>query len=208
MSGNSRPPQNILDKIAACERLGDPNRNSNPHEATLAREKANKLRSKWKFTGAIEEKIQDDIINDFHEVFKRYERTYKQSNHRKKKDKVPDTTFVAGFRYYDGPRVIGEMKKGDYLILKRNSSNRFDTNALAVFWNEHMVGYIPKRKNRLLSHLIDNRHHFSARVYRLNRDAEPWEALEIEIYRTSPETLCPLCIDHRKHKSYARSKIY
>jgi hypothetical protein len=174
------PPQHIIDKIAACERLGDPTRNSNPHEAKLARDKAIQLRNKWKYIHTAPSSTDDDTINSFHEVYKRYQRA--RSGNRKRTE-VPETTFVAGFRYYDGPKVIHRMRRGDNLTLLRRPENIHDGNALAVLWKRKMIGYIPRRKNNTLSRLMDKGHQFEASIYAVNDDAEPWEAVEIAIHR-------------------------
>ena len=48
---------------------------------------------------------------------------------------------LAGFVYYDGGSVWERMKAGDRLTLVREPSNAYDTNAVRIEWQGHMLGY-------------------------------------------------------------------
>ncbi len=178
------PPQHIIDRIAACERLGDPKRNSNLHEANLARDKAEKLRSKWSYFTPVSIENEENAIRDFHGVYRRYQRAHNKraKNHR---HEVPETAFIAGFQYYQGPAYIHKMKKGDTLSLERMPHNIYDHNALAVFWKKRMIGFVPRRKNKLLSRVIDQGYRYEAEILSFRPDAKPWEVIEMAFHRVS-----------------------
>ncbi|MDR1974144.1 MAG: HIRAN domain-containing protein [Bacteroidales bacterium] len=61
------------------------------------------------------------------------------------------TTHIAGFAYYDGIDVFDSLKIGTRLSLKAEPENPKDCNAVAIFFDDTMLGYIPASKNELLS---------------------------------------------------------
>jgi hypothetical protein len=61
---------------------------------------------------------------------------------------------IAGFTYGDGLDVIEELKIGTPVSLKLESDNPYDPNAVVIYYNDIKLGYVPKAKNELLSHLF------------------------------------------------------
>ena len=62
---------------------------------------------------------------------------------------------VAGFSYKQGCEVFNEMKVGTELRLVREDENPYDKNAVAIFYKETHIGYIPKHQNDTLAKLLD-----------------------------------------------------
>jgi len=81
--------------------------------------------------------------------------------------------YLAGFTYYDGVEVFQELKIGSKLILKAEPENRFDPNAVAVFYNKIMLGYIPKGENKQVSQLLNLGYTelFEARINRISPES-------------------------------------
>jgi len=51
---------------------------------------------------------------------------------------------------FKGPiavEALAEIEKGDRLMLRRDPSNRYDSNAIEVYWMGHNLGFIPKKDN-------------------------------------------------------------
>lgn len=91
--------------------------------------------------------------------------------------------FVAGFRFYKGMELLNEMHEGDLLELKREPQNEHDECAIALFWNNEKIGFIPASENEVLSRLLDaNVLQLLAEITHLNKGVEPWENLAIAIY--------------------------
>jgi hypothetical protein len=91
--------------------------------------------------------------------------------------------FVRGFRHYEGPSLIGQMKEGDMLELVREPDNEYDPAAVALHWNNHKIGFIPAEENELLSKLLDIQvPEFMAEIVFLQPAASSWENVRIAIY--------------------------
>jgi hypothetical protein len=90
--------------------------------------------------------------------------------------------FVAGFRYYEGMRLLPHMKAGDELELVREPHNEYDACAIALHWNQHKIGFIPATENPVLSRLLDARAlELTAEITHLNHEVQPWENLCIAL---------------------------
>ena len=77
-------------------------------------------------------------------------------------------THIAGFSYWDGAEVFSELQIGSELVLKREIDNRFDVYAVAIFFKEFKLGYLPREENREISKLLDAGY-VDAFVIRINR---------------------------------------
>lgn len=62
---------------------------------------------------------------------------------------------IAGFTYYDGAEVFDELKIGTRLTLQAEPTNHFDNHAVAVFYGEYKLGYVPRTHNNALSKLLE-----------------------------------------------------
>ncbi|MGY5353681.1 HIRAN domain-containing protein [Wenyingzhuangia sp. IMCC45467] len=63
---------------------------------------------------------------------------------------------IAGFNYYEGALAFKKLKIGTKLILKPEPNNQYDKYAIAIYYRDYKLGYIPKGENRLLSILLQN----------------------------------------------------
>lgn len=88
---------------------------------------------------------------------------------------------LAGSQYY----ALGEhwraMKVGDRLDLVREPDNPHDRRAIRVDWRGHKLGYVPRAENRVIAQALDQGEKLSARIARLNEDANPWRRVEFEV---------------------------
>ena len=57
---------------------------------------------------------------------------------------------IAGFQYYDGPHVSAYVEGQCAPTLQREPYNPYDRHAVAIYWQGHKVGYIPRGENRVL----------------------------------------------------------
>jgi hypothetical protein len=65
---------------------------------------------------------------------------------------------IAGYTYYDGVDVFYELKIGTELNLKAEQENQFDAYAVAIYFNETKLGYIPKGQNKEISQFLNLGH--------------------------------------------------
>lgn len=91
--------------------------------------------------------------------------------------------FVAGFRHYEGMKLLNEMKEGDLLELTREPNNEHDDCAVALHWRGKKTGYIPASTNEMLSYLLDaDALSLFAVITHLEKNAQPWENVAIAVY--------------------------
>lgn len=91
---------------------------------------------------------------------------------------------VAGFTYHDGCEVFDQLKIGSPLRLVRDEENEYDHNAVAVFFGDTWLGYVPRQRNEQLAMFMDLGYEdiFEARVQQLNPQAHPEQQVGMVIY--------------------------
>src|SRR3954469_9287365 len=74
------------------------------------------------------------------------------------------------------------MNEGEMLELVREPQNEHDENAIALHWNGHMIGYIPREENRILSRLMDiGTPELMAEITHIQPQARTWENVHIAV---------------------------
>lgn len=61
---------------------------------------------------------------------------------------------IAGFAYYDGLDVIKQLELGEFVNLLPEPDNIHDPQAVAIYYGESKLGYVPEHKNELLSKIL------------------------------------------------------
>ena len=89
---------------------------------------------------------------------------------------------IAGFGYADGPHLLARMAVGDSLRLAREPDNPHDPLAVRVDWNDRKLGYVPRRDNAPIAHLLDAGVALNASIASLRHDGA-WPPLECAIAR-------------------------
>ncbi|MCQ2227352.1 MAG: HIRAN domain-containing protein [Bacteroidales bacterium] len=73
-----------------------------------------------------------------------------------KKDKVYYTEFhIAGVQYHEAIEVMDQMKVGDMLRLVRDEDNNYDKNAVAIFFGDTHIGYVPRCETEAFCQFLD-----------------------------------------------------
>lgn len=92
-------------------------------------------------------------------------------------------SFVRGFRFYDGTKLLDKMREGDLLELVREPENEHDNCAIALHFNKRKIGYLPKEDNEMLSKLIDaDVVPLQAEITHLKTEAQAWESVRVAVY--------------------------
>ncbi|MGQ0579440.1 MAG: HIRAN domain-containing protein [Betaproteobacteria bacterium] len=89
---------------------------------------------------------------------------------------------LAGFQYYQGKELWGQMKIGDSLALIREPDNLHDPLAVRVEWNGHKLGYVPRKENEAVARQLDRGNRLQARIVRLSKHRDPWKRIEFEVF--------------------------
>ena len=92
--------------------------------------------------------------------------------------------FVAGFTYWEGCMALDELKIGTRLRLEREPDNRFDPQAVAIYYGDYNRGYVPREENRVVCKLMDLGYAdiFDLRVQRISCDAHPEKQLGVVLF--------------------------
>ena len=65
-------------------------------------------------------------------------------------------SFIAGTSFLKDPDVLKKAAVGDVLTLRRESGNRFDSNAIQILNAEgEKYGYVPEKDNQIFARLMD-----------------------------------------------------
>ena len=77
---------------------------------------------------------------------------------------------IAGFAYYDGLDVIDQLILGQQVSLIVEADNPHDPEAVAIYFKDIKLGYVPSAKNILLSNLLYYGHSdiFESRIQFVN----------------------------------------
>ncbi|MDD4234517.1 MAG: HIRAN domain-containing protein [Bacteroidales bacterium] len=90
---------------------------------------------------------------------------------------------IAGFTYYEGAIVFEELQIGTILELKSEPDNKFDDNAVAIYYKDHKLGFIPRSINQPIRTILDTGFDiFEARVQVKRPETYPEKQISVIIY--------------------------
>lgn len=90
---------------------------------------------------------------------------------------------IAGFSYYEGVLAFEYLKIGTQLQLKLEEDNKYDARAIAIYYNEFKLGFVPRGENRILYKLLKvGLSCLDIRVQRIDGKANPEEQLSVVVH--------------------------
>lgn len=103
---------------------------------------------------------------------------------RKETRRHYDNFHVAGFVYWEAPLVFGEMRVGDIVTFEREEDNKFDAYAMAIYFNDYKIGFVPRGNNHELSKFFETGHGdiFEARINSIDPTAYSENRIGITVY--------------------------
>ena len=87
--------------------------------------------------------------------------------------------YVAGFRFHDGPGMIGRMREGDPVSLVREPDNPHDRHAVRIDYAGRSIGYVPRTVSEHVVWALGDRAAAPGVISRLAPGAVPWRAVRI-----------------------------
>jgi HIRAN domain len=90
--------------------------------------------------------------NLFHRFNKKESINFKKEKVMKKEHLAHFT--IAGFTYYDGALAFSKLKIGTKLELKPEENNPFDARAVALYYKDYKLGFVPRSENRIIYKLL------------------------------------------------------
>jgi hypothetical protein len=95
---------------------------------------------------------------------------------------------IAGFTYYEGVLAFNELKIGIQLQLKLEEDNKYDARAVAIYFNEFKLGFIPRSENRIIYKLLKvGIDCLDVRVQRVNKKENPENQIGVVIHLIKTE---------------------
>lgn len=88
---------------------------------------------------------------------------------------------LAGYQYHRAEGVWSFLRVGEVLRLVREPANPHDANAIAVYFKNDKLGYVPRSENRALALMLDRGELVQAHVIRLTSDPDPWRRLRFNV---------------------------
>lgn len=88
---------------------------------------------------------------------------------------------LAGFQYHRAAAVWPFLREGEKLLLKREPRNPHDPYAVAVWFKNEHLGYVPRRENRTLARLLDQGIRPETTLIRLLEKENPWRKIRIRV---------------------------
>lgn len=85
-------------------------------------------------------------------------------------------SYVRGLVYTKGRHYVSKMKPGDPLLMKREPDNPYDRSAIALYYDNIKIGYVPAEDNYFLSNMLDAGHgRFYACIKEISPGKPHWE---------------------------------
>jgi hypothetical protein len=88
---------------------------------------------------------------------------------------------VAGYQYYDGTKFEAFIREGEQIHLIREPDNRFDDNAVAVYFKHIKLGYVPRINNTVIVNLIDSGCKITGIISDIYKYNPTWERIWIKL---------------------------
>lgn len=90
---------------------------------------------------------------------------------------------IAGFTYYEGALAFEHLKIGTKLRLELDEANKYDPRAVAIYFENKKLGFIPRSENRIFYKLLKvGFENFEARVQRIAPQEHPEEQLRVVVH--------------------------
>ncbi|MBL3600100.1 MAG: HIRAN domain-containing protein [gamma proteobacterium endosymbiont of Lamellibrachia anaximandri] len=89
---------------------------------------------------------------------------------------------LAGYQYHRASGIWQFLQIGETLKLRREPANRYDRNAIAVWFKNEHLGYVPRSENRTLAQMMDRGEQLEGRIVRLLEDDNPWRRVRFSVF--------------------------
>jgi hypothetical protein len=80
--------------------------------------------------------------------------------------------------------ALGQLEIGSPLELVRDEDNKHDPDAVALYFKDYKLGYIPAHENETISQLLDMGYGkiFEVYVNRISKESHPESQVHINVY--------------------------
>ena len=89
---------------------------------------------------------------------------------------------IAGFQFHSGDAIWSALSVGVELSVIRETSNEHDADAVAVYFQDQKLGYVPRGENHAIAQMLDRGESLEARITGLIDEEDPWRRICISIF--------------------------
>jgi hypothetical protein len=89
---------------------------------------------------------------------------------------------IAGFQYYRGNSVLPLLRVGKELSLVREPHNKHDSDAIAVYFNNDKLGFVPALENRAIAQMLDRGENLKPIISELVAETDAYQPVRISIF--------------------------
>ena len=89
---------------------------------------------------------------------------------------------IAGFQFYGGNSVLPLLRVGEELSLVRDPRNEHDSDAVAVYFKNDKLGFVPRVENRAIAQMLDDGESLKCEVSELLAETDPIQPVRIRIF--------------------------
>lgn len=106
----------------------------------------------------------------------------------KRQPRLLQKSAIAGVQYYQADAVWSNLKQGDLVLLKTEPDNRYDADAVEVYWHGAQsvgitkLGYLPRKQNYAISQLLRDNQQVYARITQLTESDDPWQRIQVSVF--------------------------
>jgi hypothetical protein len=92
---------------------------------------------------------------------------------------------VAGVKFHEYKSCLSDITEGDNLMLAPEPTNKYDPNAVAIYFDngkvQKMLGYVPAKFSSEVSAMFEIGKHLECVLTKFDKTAATWEMFDVEI---------------------------
>lgn len=88
---------------------------------------------------------------------------------------------IAGLTFYEATLCFDELKVGTELKFQLEEDNKFDTRAVAIYYKDFKLGFVPRSENRIFYKFLVMNYTdiFEARIQQLDPNEHPENQIRV-----------------------------
>lgn len=88
---------------------------------------------------------------------------------------------LAGFSYYEGATCFKQLEIGAQVDVVLEEDNKYDPRAIAVYFKDYKLGFVPRQENRILYKLlkVGLKTHIEMRIQKIDPTDHPESQIHI-----------------------------
>ena len=91
---------------------------------------------------------------------------------------------IAGFQYYRGNSILRLLRVGKELSLVREPRNIHDSDAIAIYFKNEKLGFVPQLENRAIAQMLDRGETLKPVVSELLAETDAYQPVRVSIFLT------------------------